>query len=145
MIMPKIIRIQDSVILIGLNDGSIKEVRKEDLSFEPTLGMMVDIFENESCTIITPVEMKIPKTVNSLTNSFTVPNPASGKLVNKLTYCLLAFFLGGIGIHKFYGGKTGTGILFLLFCWTGIPAIIALIDLIIGICKPANSQGQIVI
>ncbi len=67
----------------------------------------------------------------------------SGKPVNKVIYCLLAFFLGGIGIHKFYAGKTGSGIMFLLFCWTGIPAIIALFNLIGGLLKPADANGNI--
>ena len=44
---------------------------------------------------------------------------------------LLALFLGGIGIHKFYLGRTGMGVLYLLFCWTGIPAIAGFIEGII--------------
>lgn len=47
---------------------------------------------------------------------------------SKTTAGLLAIFLGGIGIHKFYLGKTGMGILYFLFCWTGIPAVIAFIE-----------------
>ena len=38
----------------------------------------------------------------------------------------LCLFLGGIGAHHFYLGNTGSGVVFLLFCWTFIPAIIAL-------------------
>lgn len=41
---------------------------------------------------------------------------------------LLALFLGGLGIHKFYLGKTSLGIIYLLFFWTLIPGIIALIE-----------------
>lgn len=44
---------------------------------------------------------------------------------------VLAILLGGIGVHKFYMGKIGMGILYLLFCWTGIPALIGLIEGII--------------
>ena len=44
---------------------------------------------------------------------------------------ILAILLGGIGVHQFYLGRTGKGILFILFCWTGIPAIIGLIQGII--------------
>lgn len=43
---------------------------------------------------------------------------------------LLTFFLGGIGAHKFYLGKSGWGILYLLFCWTFIPALVAFIEMI---------------
>ena len=42
---------------------------------------------------------------------------------------LLTLFLGGIGAHHFYLGKVGLGVLYLLFCWTLIPAIVALIEL----------------
>lgn len=45
-------------------------------------------------------------------------------------YILLALFLGGIGMHDFYVGKTAKGITKLLFCWTGIPAIIAVFNII---------------
>jgi TM2 domain-containing membrane protein YozV len=44
---------------------------------------------------------------------------------------VLALFLGGLGIHKFYLGKTGQGFLYLIFCWTFIPAILGVIDAII--------------
>ncbi|MEN6523854.1 MAG: NINE protein [Anaerolineaceae bacterium] len=44
------------------------------------------------------------------------------------TAVLLALFLGGLGAHKFYLGKTVAGILYLLFCWTTIPAWIALFE-----------------
>ena len=43
---------------------------------------------------------------------------------------LLALFLGGLGVHRFYLNKIGQGILSLLFCWTLIPALIAIIDII---------------
>lgn len=47
---------------------------------------------------------------------------------SKVAAGLLGIFLGGIGVHKFYMGKTGKGILYLLLCWTGIPAIIGFIE-----------------
>ena len=50
---------------------------------------------------------------------------------DKTTAALLAFFLGGVGVHKFYLGQTGAGIVYLIFCWTLIPAFIAFIEFII--------------
>jgi len=47
---------------------------------------------------------------------------------NKIVAALLAIFLGGFGGHKFYLGRTGAGILYLIFCWTFIPTIIAFIE-----------------
>ncbi|MDW8850479.1 TM2 domain-containing protein [Flavobacterium sp. MMLR14_040] len=44
---------------------------------------------------------------------------------SKTTAAILAFFLGGIGIHKFYLGQSIQGIFYILFCWTFIPAILA--------------------
>ena len=54
---------------------------------------------------------------------------------NKVTAGILALLLGGIGIHKFYLGKIGAGIMYLLFCWTGIPALIAFIEGISYLCS----------
>lgn len=47
---------------------------------------------------------------------------------SKSTTVLLAFFLGAFGAHRFYLGQIGLGVTYLLFCWTFIPAIIAIID-----------------
>jgi TM2 domain-containing membrane protein YozV len=44
------------------------------------------------------------------------------------TALLLAFFLGGIGGHKFYMGRVGMGLVYLLFCWTFLPSLAALIE-----------------
>ncbi|ABL00593.1 NINE protein [Pelobacter propionicus] len=50
---------------------------------------------------------------------------------SKLAAILFALFLGGFGIHKFYLGRSGAGILYLLFCWTFIPALLGFIDAIL--------------
>jgi TM2 domain-containing membrane protein YozV len=41
---------------------------------------------------------------------------------------LLALFLGGFGLHHFYLRRNGLGILYLLFFWTGITALIGLVE-----------------
>ena len=42
---------------------------------------------------------------------------------------LLTFFLGGFGVHKFYFNEVGVGLVYLIFSWTFIPSLIALIEL----------------
>lgn len=63
--------------------------------------------------------------------------------VNKIIYSALAFFLGSLGIHKFYVNKKGLGILYLLFCWTGIPGVIGMIEGILAFLKPEDEEGCI--
>ena len=47
---------------------------------------------------------------------------------DRITAGVFALCLGGVGAQKFYLGYDGQGILCILFCWTGIPSIIGLID-----------------
>ncbi len=54
---------------------------------------------------------------------------AVSKRQNIVTVMLLTFILGGFGAHKFYFGENKKGILYLMFCWTFIPSIIACCEL----------------
>ena len=47
---------------------------------------------------------------------------------SRMIAAVLAIFLGGLGMHKFYLGQGGMGLLYLLFCWSFIPAIIGLFE-----------------
>lgn len=62
---------------------------------------------------------------------------ASGK--DRVTAALLALFLGGLGVHHFYLGSTGLGVVYLLFCWTFIPMIVAGIEGIVLLCMSDSS------
>lgn len=55
--------------------------------------------------------------------------PSANK--SRIAAIILALFLGGLGTHKFYLGRTGWGVLYLLFCWTFIPSVIAFIEAIV--------------
>lgn len=44
---------------------------------------------------------------------------------------VLALFLGGFGAHKFYMRKPLMGIVYILFCWTGIPSLVSFVEGII--------------
>jgi TM2 domain-containing membrane protein YozV len=41
---------------------------------------------------------------------------------------LLAALLGDFGLHHFYLGQPFLGMLYLAFCWTGIPGVLASLE-----------------
>lgn len=57
---------------------------------------------------------------------------------SKTTTALLAFFLGVIGGHKFYLGNVKVGLLYLLFSWTFIPAIVSFFEA----CKYLSQSNE---
>jgi|ERR687885_794991 TM2 domain-containing membrane protein YozV len=51
------------------------------------------------------------------------------KMVKDQTVAVvLALLVGPFGIHKFYLGNNGAGVLYLLFSWTLIPFVLAFFD-----------------
>ena len=68
-------------------------------------------------------------------SSYSYPNPQAifyqqyeAVRRDEVVGILLALFLGTFGVHHFYLRRTGLGILYLCFFWTGIPAILGLIE-----------------
>jgi TM2 domain-containing membrane protein YozV len=47
---------------------------------------------------------------------------------DELTGVLLALLLGSFGAHHFYLRRTGLGVFYLVLFWTGIPAILGIIE-----------------
>jgi TM2 domain-containing membrane protein YozV len=60
---------------------------------------------------------------------------------NRSTAAIFAIFLGGLGVHKFYLGQAGQGIVYLLFCWTLVPAIVAFFEGIIYLSMSDEAFG----
>jgi TM2 domain-containing membrane protein YozV len=62
---------------------------------------------------------------------------------SRLATTLLAFFLGELGIHRFYLGKIGTGILMILTLGgLGIWALIDFIMAVAGIMR--DKEGKLI-
>jgi hypothetical protein len=61
---------------------------------------------------------------------------------SRIIAVLLAFFLGSFGIHKFYLGSLGWGIIYFLFSWTGIPAIAGVIEAILLLVMDQHTFNQ---
>ncbi|GGN99562.1 MULTISPECIES: NINE protein [Haloarcula] len=58
-----------------------------------------------------------------------------GRDVDRVTAGIFAILLGGLGIHHFYLGNVGLGVLYLCFSWTFIPALVGVIEGIIYLTK----------
>jgi len=50
---------------------------------------------------------------------------------HQTTAFFLTLFLGGIGAHRFYLDETALGLVYLVFCWTFIPVVISLFELLL--------------
>ncbi len=62
------------------------------------------------------------------------PEGASTKgTKNRGVAALLAFLLGGLGVHRFYLGQWW-GIFYLLLVWTLLPCVVAVIEAIVFLC-----------
>lgn len=71
---------------------------------------------------------------NNNNNNVGVNGSGFGKQKNKWVSFFLCLFFGGIGAHRFYEGKIGTGILWLFTA--GLCGIGTLVDFIIICTKP---------
>lgn len=109
-------------LVMSMNNENVEEVR-------------------ESVVIETPaappvVQMPPKPTVDEF------GNPVSPK--SRLAAALLAWFLGVLGIHRFYVGKVGTGILMLVTLGgLGIWALIDFIVILVGSFKDKEDRRLI--
>ena len=67
--------------------------------------------------------------------TYTYPNPQAifyqqfqAVRRDEIVGILLALFLGSFGAHHFYLRRTGLGVLYLCFFWSGVPAILGFIE-----------------
>ena len=96
---------------------------------KPIAESTISSIESHEDTDETNVVRQAVAPLVNLGNSIRKPKPIKGK--RRILAAVLAFFLGGFGVHKFYLGDIKSGILYILFCWTGIPFILGWIDFFI--------------
>ena len=102
----------------------------EDCVICPKCGKQVEKLEGGAAAQPQVVINNSNANVNSNVNN----NGGGARARNKWTAFFLCLFLGGIGAHKFYEGKTGMGILYIFT--VGLFGIGWIIDLISLLFKP---------
>lgn len=97
---------------IAGDDGRRYRFRPEDWSdrADPAVGIQVD-FEANDTRAVSVYRIPVAATV-------TATHPRRTNDRNKIVAALLAFFLGVFGIHRFYLGRTGSGIVMLVLTCT---------------------------
>lgn len=137
----QIIKVSEDYIYVKTESGGTQSFTHEAFNFEPALYDEVMIDEFEGMFIINLLSKEETQPTNDYERvveelKVAVAKEVTNKRkVNKVTYALLALFLGGLGIHYFYAGKAFKGILSVLFCWTFIPSTIAFFVGIAALCK----------
>lgn len=166
--MFKIIKVNEEFAYIGNSEGKVIKMNKSALDWEIKVGDYVELYESGDEIIVTKTDAqsehllnveannkikkeeteKINIVINNQSNNQGTQYTQSGsedtlRPVNKVCYVLLAIFLGTLGAHKFYAGKFGLGLLYILFF--GIGAFLGFFEGIAAAFKPADNNGNILV
>jgi TM2 domain-containing membrane protein YozV len=119
--------------LVAGDDGRRYRFTPEDWAQrgEPAIGLYVD-FEAEGDRALSVFPMPAAGGVAAAPARPAPREPVTDR--NKIVAAVLAFFLGMLGIHRFYLGRTGSGIVMLVMTITVVGMLVtgpwSLIDMI---------------
>jgi hypothetical protein len=132
--------------LITLSSATIipiQEVSKQEVKIDyKNLKKSVEDIKGEKLTLKEKLALKLFKKELSKMEQekgYAKPNEGGGK--SQLIAALLAFFLGGLGIHRFYLGYTWQGVVQLLTgggC--GIWSLIDFVRILLGSLQPKGGS-----
>lgn len=58
----------------------------------------------------------------------------------RFVFAIIAFLGGGLGLQEFLIGNDARGALGIIFCWTGIPAVIAVVQAVRALCSGSDEE-----
>lgn len=144
--MAKILNVdlKNSDVTVGMDDGSAVHVSLKEFSFIPQVNSTVEIYKDGDSYVVN-------QATNALSNNNSNDSNHGGTVViSRVTYVLLAWFLGLFGAHKFYQGNIGIGFAylaisiigsFLLFIGPLAVAVFTLLDVIEAL-KAKSVEGN---
>ncbi len=100
-----------------------------DLLNQPLGGIESNEIKNLPVGSINGTKVRHRRRTYEIEDAQSFPEHERPEIIQqKLIQSALAIFLGGIGAHKFYQGKTFQGVMYLIFCWTFLPGFVGFIE-----------------
>jgi TM2 domain-containing membrane protein YozV len=106
------------------DDGRRYTFRPDDWAHrgEPSVGALVDFETSDTRALnIFP----LPAHQQALATVASAPPPAPRSDRSKWIAAILAFFFGPLGVHRFYTGRTGSGIVMLILSITVVGLLVS--------------------
>ncbi|GEM_PF-972674 len=114
--------------------------RSDYINTADLIGLQDQLNRLERESGVIPKRSRLFRGIDRLVEKQTV------REVDRKRYIKLALFCGWFtGGHRLYAGQQITGLLYLLFCWTGIPLAMTVLDLMAVIPMTTDEQGKILI
>jgi TM2 domain-containing membrane protein YozV len=133
--MMKVLNITDDrMVQVGTPGGELLDISEGKFNFTPRVGDRVNVYGSGDNVIVEKAEAP----------PVAAAAPRTGAK-SKMVAGLLGIFLGGIGIHSFYLGKTTIGVIQIVvsFVTCGLGSLWGFVEGILILCsKPGSSWHQ---
>ena len=116
------------ILLLSLAAAAVAQSDSVDVRYD---GVATEVTADASMTTVSDLSFPTELAVNDFEN-------LTLNCENRLVASILAIVLGDFGVHHFYTGDIHHGILHAVFFWTGIPAVIGIIEGIMWLVDPVT-------
>lgn len=134
--MSEILELSGDSVKLGLDSGEVVRAPISSVGFaNPKVGDRIKLYKDGERAIIKRADG------TSVADGKNRTNDKDYRYINKITYILITFFLGCLGVHRFMRGQVGIGILMILFGWLTF-GVWWLVEFIISLAKLSTYRGD---